>query len=200
MTKSKTSSIYQIKATLLYTKPPVWRRLLVPADMTLDQLHLVIQATMEWLDFHLHQFRLGDVTFTAEDPFGGAVADEDSIDERQVRVCDVLKRKGEKASYAYDFGDDWEHSLLLEKTLPRDPDAVYPVCIAGKRCGPIEDTGGPPGYHHMLQVLRNPKHEEYEELMESLGAPYDPDYFSLAEINERLAPLQSPTAKTMTEH
>jgi hypothetical protein len=196
MKTAKSDSICQIKVTLLHTKPLVWRRLLVPADMMLDQLHLVIQASMEWLDSHLHQFRVGDVSFRAEDPFVESERDEDSVDECQVQLSTVLKRVGDEALYTYDFGDDWEHSILLEKTLPRDPNSAYPVCIAGKRCGPLDDTGGPYGYHHMLQVLKDPKHEEYEELMQSSGAPYDPAYFSLADINARLAPLRSAKANS----
>jgi hypothetical protein len=115
--------IYQIKVTLLGTSPPIWRRLLVPADLTLAQLHDVLQAAMGWEDGHMHEFSVGQRRFGRPDPEDRLMGMPSAENERTVRLASTLGRVGSKAIYTYDFGDTWEHSIVLEKRLPVDPNA-----------------------------------------------------------------------------
>jgi prevent-host-death family protein len=182
----KTSDIYQLKITLKNIKPPVWRRVLVPSDFTLDQLHRVIQATMDrWYDYHLHEFIIDRTRYG--DAAGALEAGDFVEEETRVQLQQVLRGEKHKFEYTYDFGDDWEHEILLEKILPRESDQTYPCCIKGKRSGPPEDCGGPWGYADFLAAIGDPKHPEHQELLEWAGGEFDPEFFDLEEINQELA-------------
>jgi hypothetical protein len=180
VSKGKTP-IYQIKITLRYIAPPVWRRIEVPADIKLGKLHRMLQAVMGWTDSHLHAFRIGRLSYGVPDP----EFPDDMKNERTMRL-DNIAATGDMIIYEYDFGDGWEHELKIEKVLTPEPDMRYPRCTAGKRACPPEDCGGPPGYEHLLEVLRDPKHEEHEEMREWIGRDFDPEEFDLAEVNEML--------------
>ena|SRR5437016_2896140 len=132
--------IYQLKVTLSDVKPLIWRRVLVQSDVTLAQLHTILQAAMGWENCHLHEFHIGGLTIGAPDPD----APRTLLNEKKVRLFDVLGKVGAKGVYTYDFGDGWEHSIFVEKILTPGPGVVYPICAAGKRRGPPEDSGGPP--------------------------------------------------------
>jgi hypothetical protein len=180
--------IYQIKLTLLGTKPPIWRRLLVPAGLTLEQLHHVVQAAMGWQDSHLHSFRIGQKSFRIPDPEDGLMGLPGG-DERNVRLFSVLGKVGSKAVYTYDFGDDWEHSISVEKVLQPEEGLTYPVCVAGKRRGPPEDCGGVPGFYNLLEAISDPDHEDHEDMQDWIGGDFDPEDFSVDEVNEMLTGL-----------
>lgn len=120
--------ILPVKITLVGTKPSIWRRVQVYDDLSLQQLHQVIQSTMAWLDHHLHQFRAGNKRFGAAD-----LDDADVIDETKTGIKELLGTVGNKARYTYDFGDNWEHDLLLEKVLEPQPALTYPRCTDGRR-------------------------------------------------------------------
>lgn len=172
--------ILQIKVTLRETKPPVWRRLLLPSNLNLEHLHQILQLAMGWMDCHLHEFEIGGRRYGAKDP------DFDGVDERKVKLRDVLGVKGAKGKYTYDFGDGWEHSLLVEKVLPPEPGKAYPMCVAGKRACPPEDCGGPWGYEEFLEAMADPEHEQHEELSEWIGGEFDPEAFDVDEVNRML--------------
>lgn len=155
---------------------------------------------MDWYNSHLHEFQVGKVRFEskrnemdsedeADDVWFEMDNDPDVKDEESVTLADVVKRKGSKILYTYDFGDDWEHQLELEEKLPADTPA--PRCLAGKMAGPPEDSGGMWGYEYKLDILKDPKHEEYEDIVEWMGDDFDPKAFALDEINARHATLQS---------
>jgi len=182
--------IYQIKVTLLGTSPPIWRRLLVPADLTLEQLHDVLQLAMGWEDCHLHDFRIGHQRFGKPDPNDRLMGLPAVGNERTVRLSSVLGKVGAKAVYTYDFGDSWEHAIAVEKILPPQPGLAYPVCIEGKRHGPPEDCGGIPGFYNLLEAVTDSAHDQHEELRDWLGGDFDPEAFSVDEVNRRLAPFQ----------
>lgn len=182
--------IYQIKVTLLGTDPPIWRRLLVPAGLTLEQLHRVLQVAMGWQDCHLHEFRIGKQRFGKADPMERAFGGPRTASERTARLSDVLGRAGAKAVYTYDFGDSWDHEIVVEKCLASEAGRDYPVCVAGERQGPPEDCGGLPGFYNLLEAISDPGHEQREELIEWLGGSFDPDAFSVDAVNRRLAPMQ----------
>ena len=179
------SQVYQIKITLRGSKPPVWRRVLVPADMTLARLHHVIQAAMGWGDYHLHEFQFGETHYGVPDP-------DDSYEvksERRVKLNQVAPEPKAKLLYTYDFGDDWEHEVLVEKVLPREPGVWYPVCTAGRRACPPEDCGGVWGYARFLEAIRDPDHPQHGELTEWIGGSFEPEAFDLAEVNHALSRL-----------
>jgi Plasmid pRiA4b ORF-3-like protein len=188
--------IYQIKITLLGTTPPIWRRLLVPAGMTLEQLHDVLQVAMGWEDCHMHDFQIGQKRFGKPDPNDRLMGLPATGNERTVRMFSVLGKVGAKAVYTYDFGDGWEHSIAVEKVLAPEPGLAYPVCTAGKLHGPPEDCGGILGYYNLLEAIRDPDHEEHEEMLEWIGEGFDPDAFSVDEVNRRLTPFQRRKAKS----
>jgi hypothetical protein len=187
--------IYQIKVTLLGTNPPIWRRLLVPGELTLARLHDMLQLAMGWEDDHLHEFRVGQRRYGPPDLDDGLMG-APTMNERTVRLFSVLGRIGAKAVYTYDFGDNWEHGIVLEKRLPADPNTPYPVCTAGERACPPEDCGGIPGFYELLDAVSDPNHERHEEMREWLGDEYDPEAFSVDNVNRSLKFLQRRRGKT----
>jgi hypothetical protein len=175
----------QLKLSLRgVVKPPVWRRLLVPADIRLDRLHDVIQTATGWTDTHLHVFSTRSGDYGIPDPELG------HRNERNARLAQFLQQPGDRIHYSYDFGDGWEHDIVLEKRLNPEPGAQMPACLAGKGVCPPEDCGGPWGYADLKQALADPRHEDHESMLEWLGLEsaegFDPAAFDLAEINEVL--------------
>jgi len=193
--KSAPQEIYRIKVTLLGASPPIWRRLLVPADLTLAQLHDALQAAMGWEDDHLHEFRIGQQRFGVPDPDDRLMGIPDVSSERAVRLSTVLGRIGAKAVYTYDFGDGWEHAIVLEKRLPADPNLTYPLCTAGQRACPPEDCGGIGGFYDLLEAISDPNHDRHEEMLDWVGDDFDPAAFSLDDVNRRLRPFQRSSGK-----
>ncbi len=183
-----TNKIYQIQLTLKSSKPKIWRRLLIPADFTLSDLHKIIQTAMGWTNSHLHQFINNRTFYSVKHPDDDMWDEIDTIDyeKEKTRISDLLITEKDKIVYEYDFGDGWEHDLLLEKVLPIDSKLKYPLCITGKMNCPPEDCGGIWGYTNMLEILNQPDHEEYESFKEWLGGNFDPDHFDKDEINELL--------------
>ena len=108
-------------------------------------------------------------------------------DEKRVKLNQVVQREKAKFLYLYDFGDSWEHSILVEKVLPREPEVSYPLCVKGKRACPPEDCGGPWGYAEFLEAIQNPEHPEHESFVEWIGGEFNSEACDLDEINQRLA-------------
>lgn len=175
--------VLQLKVTLRNIRPPIWRRLLVPSNMPLSELHGVIQVAMGWLDGHLHMFITGQGVSQGMFSRPEFEIDLECRDERQYTVDQMLPHAGMKMIYEYDFGDGWEHEVLLEKILPRDSTVTYPLCVKGKRACPPEDCGGPWGYAELLEALADPGHERHEELSEWLGRDHDPEALDIDEVN-----------------
>lgn len=193
MTTSKTElslEVYQIKVTLRYTRPPIWRRLLVPASLTLERLHNVLQVAMGWDDSHLHEFHFSPKRVWQPDPRERSRGLQNRRNESSLRLSVVLGRVGATALYTYDFGDGWEHTIVVEKILPPEPGVLYPLCVGGKRQGPPEDCGGIPGYYRLLEAIRDPSHQDHEEMLEWVGDDFDPEAFSVDTLNRSLASLQ----------
>jgi hypothetical protein len=126
---------------------------------------------MGWDDYHLHQFTIGRVEYGTADNEWGL---EEIEDERKVRLDQVATVKS-KFLYVYDFGDDWNHQIVVEKVLPPQSGVRYPSCVAGERNCPPEDCGGMWGFYDMLEKIADPKHPEHEETVEWLGDPFDPE-------------------------
>lgn len=180
--KSPSSQIYQLKITLRGSRPPIWRRVLAPGDITLAKLHAVVQAAMGWYDSHLHEFTVDGMSYGVPHPdYGGEVKSE-----RRVKLSEVATAPKAKLRYVYDFGDDWDHEILVEKILPPEPGVQYPVCIAGRRACPPEDCGGVWGYANFLAAIQDPAHPEHDDMLEWIGGSFDSEAFDLEAINQAL--------------
>lgn len=179
---SKAQAVYQLKITLRGARPPIWRRVQVK-DMTLAELHGIIQEAMGWGFSHLYSFKVGGVEYG--DPM--MTGDElDMEDDGKARLSRLIRGENFKFSYTYDFGDNWDHEILVEKILPPENDRDYPVCLAGKRACPPEDIGGVWGYLEFVAAMADPKHPRHEEFSEWFEDPFDPEAFEIDEVNRRL--------------
>jgi hypothetical protein len=177
---------YQLKVKLIDSQPSVWRRVLVPDNIKLSRLHHILQVVMGWTNSHLHQFRVGDDLYCA--PEDVEFDDPNYRDEHRHTLADIAVCEKDSFIYEYDFGDCWEHQVLVEALLP--PDRKAAVCLDGKNACPPEDCGGIPGYFEMLDAIANPKHERHEELIEWLGGDFDPKHFDLQQTNAQLKRLK----------
>jgi hypothetical protein len=185
--------IYQLKVTLMDSKPPIWRRILVRSDVKLDIFHMILQETMGWTNSHLHQFTAHGASYGPHyQELGGELEYEN---EARYRLSQLLIREKDSLQYEYDFGDSWDHKITLEKILPDDSTVQPPCCIKGKRNGPPEDCGGVWGYDSLIEIMSNPKHPEHEEMLEWLGGEFDPEHFDLDEINEALSAFRPKSSK-----
>lgn len=183
--RKKAQSIYQLKITLKDIRPPIWRRVQVDSDITLGQFHWVIQLSMGWTNSHLHSFSIRGVEYGVPMPDLG-FDEMDLRDEQSVKLSRLVSGEKFKFSYLYDFGDSWEHDVLVEKVLPTEPDVSYPVCIKAKRACPPEDCGGVWGYQEFLETIQDVEHPEHEEMLEWVGGFFDPEEAELSEINAQL--------------
>jgi hypothetical protein len=180
-TKPAVRGPISLKITLRNIKPPIWRRVLVPRGMTLGDLHVAIQVVMGWQNGHLHAFEV------ASEQYGERGSMEDISDEDRLTMGGLVKLGISRFRYTYDFGDDWEHEILIEKIPPKVPRVTaFPACVAGKRNCPPEDCGGPFGYEDLLEVLKSPDHPDYEEQREWIGEDFDPEAFSVTAADATL--------------
>ena len=179
--------VFQFKISLLGIQPIVWRRIQVPEHYTFWDLHVAIQDAMGWLDCHLHEFKI--INPATGDKVSIGIPDEDMMDENEMlpgwelAIADYFSIDNLKAEYEYDFGDGWRHTVELEEIIPRNGNAVYPICIAGERSCPPEDCGGVWGYQDMLRILNGPNNKEHAEMLTWVGGAFDPDHFNVNEVN-----------------
>lgn len=174
---------YLLKIQLLGIEPAIWRRFVVPSSITLDRLHDVIQIVMGWTDSHLHEFTIGKNRYT-EYP----ESREDGLHCGMYRIGDLIKQKGRSFQYLYDFGDYWEHELVLENSRYFDTEQRYEVvCQGGERACPPEDVGGTSGYYDFCNIMKDPTHEEHETYAMWSGGEYDSERFCVDSVNRMLA-------------
>ena len=184
--KNKFNQIYQFRITLNDSKPPIWRRIHIPETYSFWDMHVAIQDAMGWEDYHLHEFEMinpstnlkVNIGIPSKDDFFG----REVLPEWKQKIAKYFSMENPSAHYTYDFGDDWVHKIKFEKILTREKNIDYPICIKGKRACPPEDCGGIWGYEDLLEIINNPKHEEYEEMLEWLGGEFDPEHFDVKEI------------------
>jgi hypothetical protein len=138
--KSAATTVHTVKASLHGAKPPVWRRLELPSELTLDRVHEVMQIAFAWDDYHLHQFETTCGAFGRPDDDGWGF--EEVGDEFSVALVQVAAEEKAKIVYVYDFGDDWRHDIVVEKITPALPGVAYPRCTGGRGWAPEEDSGG----------------------------------------------------------
>jgi len=184
MTK-KFNQVYQFKITLKGVRPPIWRRIQVAETYTFWDLHVAIQDVMGWLDYHLHEFEMVNPSTDLKVNIGSPDEDfgREVLPEWKQKIADYFSMENRSADYVYDFGDNWEHKIQLEKILPREKNINYPICIKGKRACPPEDCGGIWGYEDFLEIITDPNHEEYEEMLEWVGGEFDPEHFDVKEVH-----------------
>jgi hypothetical protein len=192
MKLKKGELIYQFKIELLETKPPVWRRIQLPASSSFWDLHVAIQDAMGWTDSHLHMFRVPTLNKRKEVKIG--IPDDDWDDKkflagRKTPLAPFFWIPGIRRVYEYDFGEGWEHEVLLEGVLIPEPALEYPRCLAGENACPPEDCGGVGGYYNLLEIIRDPSHEEHEDRiiwLESMvpgNVPFAPNKFDPAQVH-----------------
>ena len=183
--------IFVLKVSLRGAKPPIWRRLRVPARATLDAVHEVLQVSFGWADSHPHVFESAGRRYSArssETTWG-----EPDGDESRIRLADLLGAPGDRLRYEYDFGDSWEHDVVVEQVVPGDGASVA-VCMGGRRAGPPEDCGGVWRYAELCAILADPRHPEHHERMAWIGGRFDPGHFDPQEVNSTLRRLPIPLA------
>ena len=178
--------MYQVKITLRGIRPPIWRRVQLPGTIALATVHDVIQTVFGWTDTHLHQFHIHRTSYGQPDDFDQAVVDENAVTlARAVGSCT------KRFAYVYDFGDDWQHEVVVEKIIGGDSGSERPSCLAGKRHRPPEDCGGRWGYRRFLEAIRDPRHPEHEVMLASVGGAFDSEAFDIAAVNRALAALST---------
>jgi hypothetical protein len=188
--KPATQSIYQIKILLNKTKPPIWRRIIVPGRIPLCCLHDVLQVVMGWTDSHLHKFEKGGKVWA--DSQYDELGDLNIINERRTPLNEALKMEGDSMVYVYNFGEDWRHTIVLEKVMLADGATSLPVCLSGKRHCPPEDVGGASGYKAFLRILSRRSGQKYVEFVRWAGASFKAEDFAVNVVNEILAHMRWP--------
>jgi len=184
--------VLELKVTLDKTTPPIWRRVQVPADATFFDLHHILQITMGWTNSHLFEFKVGDYTIGYADD--NAVGYEDVADAGAVTLDTLLLKEGLTFRYLYDLGDYWMHTVVVERILDAEGQRILPVCLDGELNCPPEDCGSIPGFYHLLEVLNDKKHPEYNN-MRTWAGRYNPLKFNIEKINKEL-----PRYRTYVKH
>ncbi len=179
------TGIFQIKIIMEGITPKIWRRILVKDTISFHDLHNVIQLVMGWGNYHLYSFYAHKEEIGIPDPdFRNEL-----LNAKKIKLKDKLSLK-QKFGYVYDFGDNWEHLLTVEKILDHKDGAPVPVCLEGERAGPPEDCGSYPGYYELMRIQKNKKHSEYKErIVGWLGEDFDFEHFDIDEINKELLTL-----------
>jgi diadenosine tetraphosphate (Ap4A) HIT family hydrolase len=186
--------VYQLNVTLRDIHLPIWRLLQIPGHITLHQLHLVLQAALGWENYHLYQFEWAGVLIAEPNPEVDPLTFPD-LDSHRTRLATIASRIGTTFVYEYDFGDSWEHDLVVERLRSAEKDVRYPRCLAGQRACPREDCGGTSGYEELVEALRDPRSERHAELRTWAGESYDPEAFDLAATNRALRRVRLPKSK-----
>ena len=182
-TKSKVERLV-LRVELDYTDPVIWRKISVPSDCTLGELHDVIQVAFGWENSHLHEFEFKKRRFSTTDMpddligFGDVIEDENSIS-----VGKLLTRKGSKLRYTYDFGDNWTHTIVREEVDSKG--GSLPAVLDGELACPPEDCGGVYGYYQMLDAIDDEEHPDHDHYVEWIG-PVDETSFDAQQANRTL--------------
>lgn len=184
----KPADVCQIKVTLRDSHPPIWRGIQVRSDITLARLHRILQCVMGWEDAHLHLFVIRGQRYGLPDE--GDISSRQTQDERNYKLGEVVANVPGRFAYEYDFGDNWQHILEIERLFAIEEGIHYPRCLAGARACPPEDVGGIPGYKEFLEAIKDPKHPEHEDYLGWIGNNFDPEAFDIDVINRRLRALQ----------
>ncbi|HHV15499.1 MAG TPA: plasmid pRiA4b ORF-3 family protein [Gelria sp.] len=186
--------VYQLKITIMDIEPPIWRRIMIPSNITFFKLHKIIQAAFDWQNYHLFKFEFDDCIFDIPDPEFPDLYDVPEKNAKRVKI-DEYMIVGRSFIYQYDFGDNWEHEVIIEGIIEAEEGEHYPVCVDGERHRPPEDVGGAGGYKSFLEAISDKNHEEYNDMLvwaekDTGGRKFDPEYFYLNEVNRALKKIK----------
>jgi len=182
----KNKKIFQFRVSLLHIEPEIWRSIQIADSCTFWDLHIAIQDSMGWNDSHLHEFTVRDPSTLKDVAIG--IPDDEGFDDREVlpgweiNVIHYLLSGNSEFVYKYDFGDSWKHLIKFEGVHDKNSRGKYPKCISGERACPPEDVGGEPGYERFLEIIRNPRHEEYKEMVTWAGKKFNPEKFDANKV------------------
>ena len=182
-----------VRVSIDRIEPQIWRRLIVPLDFNLRELHLVLQAAFGWMNAHMHEFEIGGLNY-GDDSAAERMDDDPRVfDEMEVTLRDFTREPGTTFRYVYDMGDNWEHHITIERVQPVEPGKLYPDFLGGERRCPPEDCGSVPGYYEFLDVIAGPDKgkgsRRKKEMLDWYGGPYDPDDIGEAQIRAALKRL-----------
>jgi hypothetical protein len=188
--RPKSEFVHQFLVALTRTDPLVWRRIQVPERYSFWDLHVAIQDAMGWKDCHLHEFRLFDAAaqtlVSIGIPTGEEAEDRPVVAGWDVPVSRFFAQAGwhvPPVTYAYDFGDDWQHVIAHEELEEANDSLTYPRCVAGEGRCPPEDCGGVHGYEELLVAIADPDHENHEQMLDWAGGKFDPGAFDPAAVS-----------------
>lgn len=188
--------IARLRIILNDVDPQPMRHIEVPLKIRLDRLHAVIQAAMGWTDTHLYEFRAGDAGWGVPDPDGFC---DGPMDAKKTTLEKVLEDTGARTiQYIHDFGDDWDHSIRIERVYEAIPGVIYPRLLKATGACPPEDVGGAWGYEEFLEALADPDHEQHEDMLHWSGGDFgaeDAGIDSILERFNRLAKKWAPRAR-----
>ena len=184
--EAKVIEAIRIKLSLDKSDPLIWRELLVPRDISFYKLHHTFQIAMGWTNSHLFEFkiegyRIGEIFENIEELDDGHI-----INAKETTLVSLVDKQGEHFKYEYDFGDGWNHTIILEKYESLEPKRQLPFCVSGALKCPPEDCGGIPGFYNFLSVISNKRHPEHRETKEWAGGKFDPTEFDVININKQL--------------
>jgi hypothetical protein len=178
------TTMHQLRISLQRVEPEVWRRLLVPSDATMEQAIWAMLAGMGWQIYHLYDLRMGEIVYGIPDDDG----DPTIADDREVLLGNALT-VGDELVLSYDYGDGWEHVVVVEDVL--ESEKSRPRCVDGAGACPPEDCGGPPGYEHLREVLADPSHKDHQDLADWAG-PFNPTVFDPAVATKAMLAAKPP--------
>jgi len=181
--KPRLTKIYELQVELQDITPLIWRRLWVPSNIGLTELHELIQLAMGWMNSHLHSFEIGHHAYSTAD---AELDDLNMLDEDKYTLEKTLGPDIREFVYEYDFGDSWRHRVQVRELEKPNRNAHYPLCVAGERAAPPEDVGGTHAYEEFLQAIENPKHPQHNDTLTWVGGVFDPEGFDLNAINRIL--------------
>lgn len=173
----------ELKIELKSTNPRIWRTIQVNSDITLNELHHIIQISMGWTNSHLYSFIIDEIEYSLKD------YDYDNHKYGNAKAYRIKEFKNEPIGYIYDFGDYWEHSVRITKEI-KEESLVHPKCIAGEGTCPPEDVGGIHGFEEFKEIMKDKSHPERDSYIEWYGSLFEVNKVDLDEINKQLANLQ----------
>lgn len=191
------SNALQIRIEIAGVEPTVWRRVIVPGAWSLGQLHLVIQAAFNWWNYHLHEFRIGGLSYGDPEQLGEMEYEDGSrsFDESGIRLLDFERHPELSFFYLYDFADHWEHIVTIEQFLALDTVPRTASCIDGARARPPEDVGGIGGYENFLEIMADRKDPEHRDTRRWCGGHFDPEWFDLAVVDKDVRNALKPNVR-----